>query len=104
MHTFDGVASLLGGVDAGAAGFASAFARIARGQGDDAELRALGATTMVRQTSWRLMAERGPLSPAVFDAWNELWVGAALAHDRFMRVEVTERRDRGDAAWCWQFR
>ena len=42
------------------------------------------------------MAEREALSPAVFDAWNELWVGAALAHDRFMRVEVTERRDRGD--------
>ena len=43
----------------------------------------------VRQTSWRLMAEREALSPAVFDAWNELWIGAALAHDRFMRVEVT---------------
>ena len=43
------------------------------------------------------MAEREALSPAVFDAWNELWIGAALAHDRFMRVEVTERRDRGDA-------
>jgi hypothetical protein len=57
----------------------------------------------VRQTSWRLMAEREALSPAVFDAWNELWIGAALAHDRFMRVEVTERRDRGDAHWRWQF-
>jgi hypothetical protein len=34
---------------------------------------------------------------AVFDAWNELWVGAALAHDRFMRVDVTERRDRASA-------
>ena len=57
----------------------------------------------VRQTSWRLMAEREALSSAVFDAWNELWVGAALAHDRFMRVEVTERRDRGDACWRWKF-
>ena len=50
------------------------------------------------------MDERQPLSPAVFDAWNELWVGAALAHDRFMQVEVWERRDRGDAAWTWRFR
>ncbi|WP_027579838.1 hypothetical protein [Bradyrhizobium sp. Ai1a-2] len=104
MHTFDDVASLLGGVDPGAEGFAGAFARIARGQGDDAELRVQGATATVRQTSWRLMAERGPLSPVVFDAWNELWVGAALAHDRFMRVDVAERRDRGDPSWCWQFR
>jgi hypothetical protein len=30
-------------------------------------------------------------------------VGAALAHDRFMRVEVTERRDRGGAYWHWKF-
>jgi hypothetical protein len=39
----------------------------------------------------------------VFDAWNQLWVGAALAHDRFMRVEVTERCDRGDPCWRWKF-
>ena len=50
------------------------------------------------------MDEREALAPAVFDAWNELWVGAALAHDRFMRVEVMERRDRGDACWSWRFR
>ena len=62
-----------------------------------------GAGATVRQTSWRLMAEREALSPAVFDAWNELWVGAGLAHDRFMRVEVTERRDRGDPCWHWKF-
>jgi len=103
MHTFDEVAALLGGVEAGAAGFAKAFARLARGQDDDAELQLEGSGASVRQTSWRLMAEREALSPQVFDAWNELWVGAALAHDRFMRVEVTERRDRGDAHWSWQF-
>jgi hypothetical protein len=50
------------------------------------------------------MAERGALHPAVFDAWNELWVGAALAHDRFMRVDVVERRDHGDVSWRWRFR
>jgi hypothetical protein len=49
------------------------------------------------------MSERESLSPAVFDAWNELWVGAALAHDRFMRIEISERRDRGDAYWAWRF-
>jgi hypothetical protein len=104
MQTFDEVAALLGGVGPGASGFAASFARLARGQGDNAELRLESTASTVRQTSWRLMAEREPLSPAVFDGWNELWIGAALAHDRFMRVEVTERRDRGDACWCWQFR
>jgi len=99
MQTFDEVAALLGGVEPGPAGFAAAFARLARAQGDDAELE--GET--VRQSSWRLMAEHDPVAPEVFDAWNELWVGMALAHDRFMRVEVTGRRDRGDAHWSWRF-
>lgn len=103
MQGFDAVAALLGGVEAGAPGFARAFTRLARGQGDDAEMTVDGSRATVRQTSWRLMDARAPLSPAVFDAWNELWVGAALAHDRFMRVEVTGRRDCGDARWCWRF-
>jgi hypothetical protein len=56
----------------------------------------------IKQTTWKLMEDRGPLSPSVFDAWNELWVGAALAHDRFMRLDVTAPRDRADAAWEWR--
>lgn len=104
MQTFDEVAGILGGAEAGAIGFATIFARLARGQGDDADVRIAGDRVTVRQTSWRLMEERDALLPAVFDAWNELWIGAALAHDRFMRVEVIERRDRGDALWAWQFR
>ena len=104
MQTFDDVASIFGGMVPGVAGFATAFERLARGQGDDAELRLEGATATVRQTSWCLMAEREPLSRAVFDAWNELWVGAGLTHDRFMHIDVTQRRDRGDPYWCWQFR
>ena len=36
-----------------------------------------------------------------FEAWNELWVGAALAHDRFMRLEarLEIRDDRLSARW-----
>jgi hypothetical protein len=104
MQMFDEVAAILGGAESGAVGFATIFARIARGQGDDAQLRIEGRQATVRQGSWRLIEARDALSPALFDAWNELWVGAALAHDRFMRVEVTERRDRGDACWSWEFR
>jgi len=104
MHTFDDVAALLGGVAPGKEGFAAAFVRLARGQGDDAQISREGDALIVRQTSWRLMAEQTSLSPRVFDAWNELWVGAALAHDRFMRVEVIARRDLGDAHWAWRFR
>ena len=80
MHVYDEVAALLGGIEPGAAGFANAFVRIARGQGDDAKLDQDGHVSIVRQTSWRLMSERQNLSPAVFDAWNELWVGAVAVH------------------------
>ena len=38
MHTFDDVSALLGGVAPGAEGFAIAMTRLARGQGDDAEM------------------------------------------------------------------
>ena len=97
-----------GGVAPGAEGFAAFLARLGRAQGDDTVATPgsdgawpHGAWT-VRQTSWRLMAEREALAPAVFDAWNELWIGAALAHDRWLRVELVGRRDMGDAAWEWR--
>jgi hypothetical protein len=102
MHSFDEAAELLGGVAPGAAGFAQYLVRFARGQGDDAVASGNGDVWTVRQTTWRLMRERDDLSPAVFDACNELLIGAALAHDRWLRIEVTARRDRGDDAWEWR--
>ena len=102
MQLFDEAARLVGGVAPGAAGFAEWLARIGRGQGDDSHCDRLGDVWIVRQSTWQLMRERGPQSPAVFDAWNELWIGAALAHDRWLRLELIERRDRGDAAWTWR--
>jgi len=102
MHLFDETAAALGGVAPGAAGFADYLCRVARGQGDDAEMRRDGEAWVVRQSSWRLMRDREGVGPAVFDAWNELWVGAALAHDRWLRLDVTQRRDRGDPAWAWR--
>lgn len=104
MHTLDDVAAILGGVAPGAVGFAETFVRLGRGQGDDTAfaLALDGDGAVVRQTTWRLMDDRAALPPATFDAWNELWVGAALAHDRFLRVDVLERRDRGDPSWSWR--
>lgn len=102
MQTLDEMAALLGGIAPGPAGFAAAFARLSRGQGDDAEVVTAGDDALVRQTSWRLMDGREPVPPEIFDAWSELWVGAALAHDRWLSLEVVARRDRGDATWTWR--
>jgi hypothetical protein len=102
MHTFEGMAEILGGVAPGAAGFAAAMARLARAQGDDATLNNEAGAWIVRQATWWLMRERNHVAREVFEAWNELWVGAALAHDRFIRLDVTQRRDRGDEVWEWR--
>ena len=102
MHSFDAVAEALGGVGPGPRGFAEFLQRIARAQGDDAELVPDGEAWRVRQRGWRLMRERPDLSPAVFDAWNELWSGCALAHDRWLILDVIQRRDRGDPVWEWR--
>ena len=47
----------------GRSGFRQGLRPAARGQDDDAELQLEGSTATVRQTSWRLMAEREALSP-----------------------------------------
>ena len=102
MHSFDDVVKLLGGVKAGVDGFVDMLRRLSAGQGDDVTADIANGVGIVRQSTWRLMADRPQLSPVVFDAWNELWIGAALAHDRFLKLDVTQRRDRGDPHWEWR--
>jgi hypothetical protein len=103
MHSFDATVALLGGIVPGPAGFADYLARMARGQGDDATLgKTADGVWTVQQSTWCLMQNRSAVAPAVFDAWNELWIGAAMAHDRRIRLEVIRRRDFGDLIWEWQ--
>jgi hypothetical protein len=102
MHTFDDVSKLLGGVGEGVAGFAEMLRRLSAGQGDYAIAGVDDGIATVRQTTWRLMQDRSQLSSRVFDAWNELWIGGALAHDRFLKIDVTKRQDRGDSCWEWR--
>jgi hypothetical protein len=105
MQTYDDIVGKLGPVTPGALGFATLMQRLGKGQGDDTTVERVSASEfIVRQTSWRLMAERPDQAPSVFDAWNALWVGAALAHDRFMRFDLVSRRDHGDACWEWRIR
>jgi hypothetical protein len=56
-----------------------------------------GAVT-VRMDGWKLARELQLADPlAGFDAWNELWLGAAGAHDRFLKIETS--RSYGDKGW-----
>jgi hypothetical protein len=93
MQFYPATAELLGVTPGGAVGFARYLAALGRAQGDDT----LAEGDVVGQTTWRLMAGLGPLSPAVFEVWNELWVGALSVHDRHLRLHV--RRTDAGIAW-----
>jgi hypothetical protein len=102
MQFYPATAALLDLEPGGAAAFARYLTEIGRAQGDDtAETLDDGAAT-VRQTTWQLMSGLDALSPAVFDAWNELWVGALSIHDRHLRLTVARRVDEGDRRIEWR--
>ena len=37
-----------------------------------------------------------------FDAWNELWLGAAAAHDRFLAVQTNRTLDEHGWSITWR--
>jgi hypothetical protein len=84
------------------AAFAEYLARAGRAQGDDTMWEHRDGAVLVRQTSWRLMDEAGAQPPEVFDAWTELWRGAALARDARLALHTVRRRDAGDPCWEWR--
>ncbi len=102
MQFYPATAALLD-IDAGGAEtFSRYLTAMGRAQGDDTTAEHEPDAVTVRQTTWRLMAGLGPLSPAVFDAWNELWVGALSIHDRHLALTVARRPDAGDAPIEWR--
>jgi hypothetical protein len=78
--------------------------RLAAGEGDAATLSQDGKAILVRRPTWRLTRGLGPLSPAVFEAWNGLLEGALAVHDRFLVLEAISRLDWGDDAFVWRIR
>jgi hypothetical protein len=64
----------------------------------EAQMAQQDGAALVRRESWRLMRGLGPLSPAVFEAWNGELEGALAVH------EVLSRLDLGDEAFVWRIR
>jgi hypothetical protein len=91
---------------AGALGFPQVFAALARAQGDSAAVTTESAP-LIQQSGWRLFARPGQSlamseghAQACFEIWNELWLGCALAHDRFRRLEaVSVDLERLEFSW-----
>lgn len=69
--------------------YARWLAAMQRAHGETVELLEDDAAPRLRLAGWRLAGDL-PLEdpPGAFDAWNELWVGACAAHDRFLTLET----------------
>jgi hypothetical protein len=104
LQYYEETASLLGIPGGGAASFARYLAAAAEAQGDACSVEVEGDGARVRQTTWRLTRGLPPVSRAVFDAWNGLWEGALLSHDRSLTLEVSARLDFGDPCFEWRIR
>jgi len=94
-------------VERGDAESARAFARwlsaVLRAQGETVETFDQRDHQIVRMDRWRTGGDL-PLSDkkAAFTAWNQLWLGAAAAHDRFLEVKTTGRLDEYGWSISWQ--
>src|SRR5204862_63153 len=76
MQCYATTAELLGVKDRTLEAFAAYLTQLGTAQGDDTTWAREHDAVVLRQTAWRLMAGADGASPAIFDAWNELWVGA----------------------------
>jgi hypothetical protein len=95
-------ADLLGVKDTSPEAFADFLTQLGLAQGDDTTWAREGDELVVRQTSWRLMGDARDVPPAVFDAWNELWVGALSIHDRRGCLRVDARPGVAGSAIVWR--
>ncbi|MEZ5850721.1 MAG: hypothetical protein R3D68_08755 [Hyphomicrobiaceae bacterium] len=84
--------------------FARWMAGLAAGEGDEAQASGNGDVAVVERKTWRLMRNLGPLSPAIFEAWNGLHEGALSVHNRFLALQADERLDLGDPRFVWRIR
>jgi len=81
-----------------AQGFGRWLSAILSASGEEIETSERQGAVIVRSHGWRTMRDLTLTQPLLaFDAWNQLWLGAAAAHDRFLQVETM--RGFGQRGW-----
>ena len=96
------IAELVGIDGRDAADFGQLIARLALAEGDVAQISAEADVVRIDRQGWRLAAGWGRQPPELFEAWNGLWEGALLAHNRFLQLRVEAREDLGDGCFVWR--
>lgn len=84
--------------------FARFLAAAAEVEGDRVEVAEENGVAVVRRFGWRLARNLPAQHPCVFDAWNGLFQGALMVHNRFAVLDVTQRLDYGDPCIEWRVR
>ena len=70
--------------------------------GEETETSERDGAVVVRLHGWRAIRDLAlPLPLAAFDAWNELWLGAGAAHDRFLKIQTVRGFERGGWEIAW---
>lgn len=83
--------------------FARWLAAVMQAAGEDVASAEKDGVVTVRMAGWRAVRDLTLADPvAAFDAWNELWLGAAAAHDRFLDVQTS--RSLADKGWTIAWR
>jgi len=83
--------------------FARWLSAVLRAHGEEIETAEDDGAVTVKQNGWRTVRHLTLPDPVkAFDAWNELWLGAAAAHDRFLVVQTT--RSLAERGWSIAWR
>lgn len=102
MQFYDATRAILGLAGGAPADFARYMTRMSAAMGDGPSLREEAAGLALETSDLKLLAELDRPAPAIFDAWNGLWAGAAAAHDPRLTLAVESRRDAGGETWRWR--
>lgn len=102
MQYYKELAALLGVGERGVQAFGVFAERIGRGEGDTFTVTHENDVTTIAHGPLRVFSAEEALHCAIYDAWLGLWRGLLDAHNRRLRLRVTERIDQGDNHYEWK--
>lgn len=104
LQYYDRLRAAFDVLDDTAAAFGDLLMALGAAQDDPMDMQTADGEVIVRQSGWRLMRGVDHVPHCAFDAWNGLWEGALMAHNRFLTIEPLRRLDFGDEFFEWRIR
>ena len=102
MQFYDTTHAMLGLDGASAEDFAAYLHAMSEAMGDGPEPREEAGAIVIEHTACRILRGLADPSPAIFDAWSQLWQGACATHDRALSLTAEPARLTESGAWRWR--